>query len=133
MHGGVLYTPPIDGTLLTGITRDTVITLARDAGITVIEKPLPRDILYIARSVLSGYCVRGHSRSQHRQLNVGDARWDRSRAASAGISGNCKGTWRIVTGVDTRQVTTAITKKNGGRTVRSPFLVWEKYYFSSAL
>ncbi len=44
----VLYTPPIDGTMLTGITRDTIITLARDANIQVIEKTLPREMLYTA-------------------------------------------------------------------------------------
>jgi branched-chain amino acid aminotransferase len=49
--GGVVYTPPIDGTMLTGITRDTVLTLAREAGMTVIEKPLAREMLYAADEV----------------------------------------------------------------------------------
>lgn len=48
---GVIYTPPIDGTLLTGITRDTIATLARDAGIPIIEKPLPRELLYTVDEV----------------------------------------------------------------------------------
>jgi branched-chain amino acid aminotransferase len=48
---GVIYTPPIDGTLLTGITRDTVSTLARDAGYTLIEKALPRESLYLADEI----------------------------------------------------------------------------------
>ena len=47
----VLYTPPIDGTMLTGITRDTIITLARDANIPVVEKTLPREMLYTADEV----------------------------------------------------------------------------------
>ena len=45
---GTVYTPPIDGTMLTGITRDTIITLARDFGIAVVEKTLPRELLYTA-------------------------------------------------------------------------------------
>ena len=48
---GTLYTPPIDGTLLTGITRDTILTLARDAGIPAVEKALPREMLYTADEV----------------------------------------------------------------------------------
>lgn len=51
VHGGVLYTPPQDGTLLSGITRDTVMKLARDAGIVAVEKPMPRDLLYIADEI----------------------------------------------------------------------------------
>jgi branched-chain amino acid aminotransferase len=48
---GVVYTPPIDGTLLHGITRDTVATLARDAGYQIIEKPMPRENLYLADEI----------------------------------------------------------------------------------
>jgi branched-chain amino acid aminotransferase len=48
---GVLYTPSLDGTLLPGITRASLITLAKDNGIEVIERPLPRESLYTADEV----------------------------------------------------------------------------------
>ncbi len=37
---GVVVTPPTDGTILRGITRDTIMTLLRDKGITVEERPI---------------------------------------------------------------------------------------------
>ena len=46
VHKGTLLTPTINGTLLHGITRHTILTLARDAGIPVREEPLPREMLY---------------------------------------------------------------------------------------
>ncbi len=48
VKGGKLLTPPSSASILNGITRDTVITLARDAGIEVIEQSLPREALYLA-------------------------------------------------------------------------------------
>ncbi len=51
VDGSALYTPPIDGTLLPGITRDTVITLAKDAGIRVHVQPLTREVLYTSDEV----------------------------------------------------------------------------------
>jgi branched-chain amino acid aminotransferase len=48
---GVIYTPPIGSSVLSGITRDSVITLARDLGYDVREQTLPREILYIADEV----------------------------------------------------------------------------------
>lgn len=48
VRDGVLYTPPSTASILTGITRDSVMTLARDAGIEVVERALPREMLYIA-------------------------------------------------------------------------------------
>jgi branched-chain amino acid aminotransferase len=38
--GGIVYTPIPNGTFLAGITRQRVIGLLRDAGVTVIEKIL---------------------------------------------------------------------------------------------
>src|SRR6266567_6021726 len=43
-----LYTPPITASILPGITRDSVITLAKDLGFTVREEMLAREMLYIA-------------------------------------------------------------------------------------
>ena len=51
VRNGVLLTPASDGTLLPGITRDCVITLARDLNIEVREQPVPRELLYIADEV----------------------------------------------------------------------------------
>lgn len=47
---GVIYTPPRT-TILEGITRDAVITLAKDLDLTVVEEPVSRDQLYIADEV----------------------------------------------------------------------------------
>lgn len=44
----VLYTPPLSAAILPGITRDCVLTLARDLGFVVREEMLPREALYIA-------------------------------------------------------------------------------------
>jgi branched-chain amino acid aminotransferase len=37
---GTLVTPPTGGTILEGITRDSLMTLARDAGMNVVERPM---------------------------------------------------------------------------------------------
>jgi branched-chain amino acid aminotransferase len=47
----VVYTPPLASSILGGITRDSIITLARDLGYTVVESTLPRESLYIADEV----------------------------------------------------------------------------------
>ncbi len=51
VRDGVLFTPPSTASILTGITRDSVMTLARDAGLEVIERSVPRDMLYIADEI----------------------------------------------------------------------------------
>ena len=48
---GVIYTPPIGDSVLWGITRDSVITIAREIGFEVREQTLPRETLYIADEV----------------------------------------------------------------------------------
>ena len=44
---GALHTPPASAALLNGITRNTLMILARDRGITVVERDLPREYLYL--------------------------------------------------------------------------------------
>ncbi len=45
---GILYTPPLHASILPGITRDTIIRLARDNGIEVRETDITREDLYNA-------------------------------------------------------------------------------------
>lgn len=51
VRDGVLYTSQMSNAILHGITRDTVITLARDLGLEVRETQLPREFLYLADEV----------------------------------------------------------------------------------
>jgi branched-chain amino acid aminotransferase len=44
---GALHTTPVSAALLNGITRNTIMTLARDNGIAVVERDLPREYLYL--------------------------------------------------------------------------------------
>lgn len=48
---GVLVTTPLDGSLLGGITRDSILALARRDGLTVREQTIPREMLYMADEV----------------------------------------------------------------------------------
>lgn len=48
---GEIHTPPLSSSILPGITRDAVICMAKDLGITLVEETLPREILYIAEEV----------------------------------------------------------------------------------
>ena len=48
---GRIKTPPLSSAILAGITRDTVITLAREMGLTVEEATFARDELYLADEV----------------------------------------------------------------------------------
>ena len=48
---GILYTPDLSCSILEGITRETVITLAREEGITVVENRITRDQLWTADEV----------------------------------------------------------------------------------
>ena len=47
----VLHTTPASAAILHGITRHTVMTLAQDAGMKVVERDMPREYLYFADEV----------------------------------------------------------------------------------
>ena len=48
VRDGKIFTSTIASAILGGITRDSVLTLARDMGIEVVEQVIPREMLYIA-------------------------------------------------------------------------------------
>jgi branched-chain amino acid aminotransferase len=51
VRDGAIHTPPLGASVLPGITRDSVIRLARDLGIPLVETIVPREMLYIADEV----------------------------------------------------------------------------------
>ncbi len=51
VRGGRILTPPASASILVGITRDAVMTLARELGHEVVECSIPRELLYIADEV----------------------------------------------------------------------------------
>jgi branched-chain amino acid aminotransferase len=48
VHHGKLITAPLGNSVLPGITRDSVMQIARDLNISVVEQMIPREMLYIA-------------------------------------------------------------------------------------
>src|SRR5207237_9472259 len=55
VRDGTLYTPPVAGGILEGITRETILRIAKDKGIPVEERRFSRDYLYFGEEAfLSG-------------------------------------------------------------------------------
>ncbi len=51
IRNGVVYTPPLASAILPGITRDSVMQIARNLGYEVREQVIPRAALYVADEV----------------------------------------------------------------------------------
>ena len=51
VRNGVIYTPPSSSSILPGITRHCVFTLARELGIRIHQQVIPREALYVADEV----------------------------------------------------------------------------------
>jgi branched-chain amino acid aminotransferase len=51
IRDGVIYTPALANSILQGITRDTVVTLAKEHGFEVREHAIPRELLYLADEI----------------------------------------------------------------------------------
>ena len=73
VRGGVLYTTPLANSVLNGITRNSVLTIARALDIPIVEQALPREMLYICdEAFFSGTAAEvTHLRSVDR-IFVGD-------------------------------------------------------------
>ena len=68
VRGNVLYTTPLANSVTQRHhARNSILTLARELGIPVVEQPLPRELLYICRrSLLHRHRRRGHPPPLHR-------------------------------------------------------------------
>ncbi|MBT3294415.1 MAG: branched-chain amino acid transaminase [Verrucomicrobia bacterium] len=51
VRNGAIYTPPTSSSILPGITRHCVVTLAREMGIPMRQQVIPREALYVADEV----------------------------------------------------------------------------------
>lgn len=51
VRNGTLLTAPLGNSVLPGITRDSVLQIARDLGMPIVEQMIPREMLYIADEV----------------------------------------------------------------------------------
>jgi branched-chain amino acid aminotransferase len=51
VHRDKLITAPLGNSVLPGITRDSILQVARDLNLTVVEQMIPREMLYIADEV----------------------------------------------------------------------------------
>jgi branched-chain amino acid aminotransferase len=75
VRDNILYTPPLTASILPGITRNSVITLARDLGYRVREEMLPRELLYIAdEAFFAGTAVEITPIRSVDKISVGDGR-----------------------------------------------------------
>jgi branched-chain amino acid aminotransferase len=51
VRDGVLFTAPLSAGILSGITRDSIVTIAREQGYDVQERLMPREFLYVADEI----------------------------------------------------------------------------------
>jgi branched-chain amino acid aminotransferase len=70
-----ISTPPLSAGILNGITRDSVIKIARSEGISVMERDIDRDDLYIADEVfMTGTAAEVKSVTEIDNTAIGDGR-----------------------------------------------------------
>lgn len=75
VRDGIINTPPLTSGILPGITRSTIMTLAKEMGYTVNEQAMPREALYLADEVfMCGTAAEVVPVRSVDQINVGDGK-----------------------------------------------------------
>jgi branched-chain amino acid aminotransferase len=73
VNNGEISTPPLNAGILDGITRDSVIKIARSEGFTVIERDIDREDLYVAEEVfMTGTAAEVKSVTEIDNVIIGD-------------------------------------------------------------
>ena len=72
---GIIFTPRMDGSALPGITRDTIIEIAKDLNYEVRQEGIPREMLYIADEIfLTGTAAEVTPVSKVDQIEIGNGK-----------------------------------------------------------
>ena len=80
MHNDKLITAPLGNSVLPGITRDSVLQIARDLNIPMVEQMIPREMLYIAdEAFFTGTAAEVTAIRSVDKIKVGKGGWGRSR------------------------------------------------------
>jgi branched-chain amino acid aminotransferase len=75
VNNGEISTPPLSSGILEGITRDSAIKIARSEGITVFERDVDREDLYIADEVfMTGTAAEVKSVTEIDNVPIGDGK-----------------------------------------------------------
>lgn len=75
VNQGEIFTPPLNAGILDGITRDSIIKIARSEGLTVIEKAIDREDLYVADEVfMTGTAAEVKSVTEIDNILIGDGK-----------------------------------------------------------
>jgi branched-chain amino acid aminotransferase len=75
VNQGEIFTPPLNAGILDGITRDSIIKIARSEGLTVIEKAIDREDLYVADEVfMTGTAAEVKSVTEIDNIPIGDGK-----------------------------------------------------------
>jgi branched-chain amino acid aminotransferase len=89
---GIARTPPLSGSILAGITRDTAIQLLRERGVEVREEHVARDELYIADEVfLTGTAAEITPVREIDQRKIGRGEWPVTRSVQESFFAVVKG------------------------------------------
>jgi len=75
VRDGVLWTPPLDASILAGITRDSILTVAGELGVPAVEQTIPRNLLYACDELfLTGTSAEVTPVRSVDRIQVGDGR-----------------------------------------------------------
>src|SRR6202041_3994980 len=73
VRNGVIYTTPLANSVLSGITRDSVLTIARHHDMPVVDQAMPRELLYIAdEAFFTGTAAEVHSIRSVDRIQIAD-------------------------------------------------------------
>ena len=112
VRNGVLQTAPLGNSVLPGITRESVLPIARDLGMPVIEQGIPRELLYLADEVF----FTGTAAEVRHSLGRQDQR--RQRRGRAHHQGHPEGVLRHRHRREARQIQVAYAGRGGQQATR---------------